>query len=367
MTDPAASDDTLTEATTELIIPLPDDWHVHLRDDAMLASVVAYSARRYRFAMVMPNLRPPITSLDQARRYRAEILRHVPHDAPDFRPVLTFFASADLDVDELRAAHAEGLVKAVKFYPAGATTNADQAVGGLSSFHAIYDVLEDTGMRLLVHAESTRADVDVFDREAAFLHDELVPLVEQRPGLAITLEHVSTGAGIEFVDAYPQVAATVTPHHLSRDRGHLLADGLRPDLYCKPIINSPDDRAALVAAVTSGRSDLMLGTDSAPHPTTAKYGPKAAAGVFNAPYGIEVVAEVFYQAGALDRFAGFVSSNGCSIYGVEPPNHRVRLTRVADGEGLTDAPVDHLQTSTGDEVVFFGVEEAARWRHELLP
>ncbi len=348
---------------TDITIPLPDDWHVHLRHDDMLASVVSYSARRYRYAMVMPNLRPPITTLAQAEAYRDAIQAHVPADAPDFRPLLTYFASAELDPDDIRRGHEAGLIKGVKFYPAGATTNSDQATGGLASFDHIYDVLEEVGMRLLVHAESTRPDVDVFDREAAFIDDELVQLVERRPGLAITLEHVSTAAGAAFVEAHDQVAATVTPHHLGRDRGHLLADGLRPDLYCKPIINSPSDRAALVDAVTGGSADFVLGTDSAPHPTTAKYGPKAAAGVFNAPYGIEVVAEIFHQADALDRLAGFVSTNGCALYGVEAPRHQVRLTRHAAAGA---APIDRLQTVGGDEVVFFGVEEAALWSHELI-
>ncbi len=347
---------------TDITIPLPDDWHVHLRDDDMLASVVSYTARRYRYAMVMPNLRPPITSLEQAQRYHDAITAQVPVDAPDFRPLLTFFASADLDPNDVRLGQASGLVKGVKFYPAGATTNADQALGTLASFDSIYDVLEPLGMRLLVHAESTRPDVDVFDREAAFLEDELLPLVERRPGLLVTLEHVSTAAGVDFVSDHANMAATVTPHHLGRDRGHLLADGLRPDLYCKPIINSPTDRAALIAAVTSGSPSFMLGTDSAPHPTTAKYGPKAAAGVFNAPYGIEVIAEVFYQADALDRLAGFASTNGCVLYGVDAPRHELRLTRSPGGP----QPVDHLLTASGDEVVFFGVEEAALWSHELL-
>ncbi len=343
-------------------IPLPDDWHVHLRDDDLLASVVGYSAARSRHAMVMPNLRPPITSLARARAYHDEILRHVPADAPDFRPLLTLFASSEVDPADLRAGADEGLIKAVKFYPAGATTNADQASGGLSSFGDLYDVLEELGLRLLVHAESTRPDVDVFDREAAFLEDELASLCAARPGLGITLEHVSTAAGVDFVSAHPSVAATVTPHHLGRHRGDLLADGLRPDLYCKPIINSPDDRRALVSAVTGDSTDFVFGTDSAPHPTTAKYGPKAAAGVFNAPYGIEVVAEVFHRAGALDRLEAFVSTNGTALYGVEPATTRLRLTR--DGSG--DPPVDRLRTAQGAEVVFFGVEEAALWRVERI-
>ncbi len=348
-----------------VIVPRPDDWHVHLRDDAMLGAVVAHTARRFRYAMVMPNLRPPVTSLAMADAYLQRIRAAVPADAGDFRPMLTLFASAAVDPDEVRRGIESGVLGGVKFYPAGATTNSDQAAGGLDSFHAIYDALEDSGGRLLVHAESTRPDVDIFDREAAFLVDELAPLCAARPGLQVTLEHVSTAAGVEFVRAHPQVCATVTPHHLARDRSDLLADGMRPDLYCKPVINTPDDRRALVAAVTVEQTRFFLGTDSAPHPIAAKYGPKVAAGVFNAPYGLEVVAEVFHRADALDRLGAFVSGNGAAAYGVDPSTDRIELTRHDPGAGRV-APVDRLRTDDGDEVVFFGVEEAALWSVSAL-
>ena len=347
--------------TTSVEIPRPDDWHVHLRDDDMLAAVVGYSASHYRYAMVMPNLRPPISSLAQAEAYQKRILAQVPHDVTTFRPLQTFFLSDLLDLDELRAGAASGLIKAVKFYPAGATTNSDQAKGTLADFDDVYDVLAELGLRLLVHAESTRPDIDVFDREAQFIDDELAPLCVRRPELGVTLEHVSTAAGVQFVEANGQVSATVTPHHLARDRGHLLADGLKPDLYCKPIINSPTDRTALVEAVTTAQTSFVLGTDSAPHPTTAKYGPNAAAGVFNAPYGLEAVAEVFHQAGALDRLEAFVSGNGCTLYGVENSSDRLRLTRSAEPGPEVET---ELRTSQGDAVVFFGVDEAQLWQIE---
>lgn len=355
----------MNELPVRVVIPQPDDWHLHLRDDAMLAAVVGYSARHYRYAMVMPNLRPPIVSTAAATAYRDRILTHLPAEVGDFRPLLTLFASAELDPADLAAGAQAGVVKAVKFYPSGATTNADQAKGALADFDALYDVLVEHDLRLLVHAESTRDDVDVFDREAAFLTDELLALVTRRPELAITLEHVSTRAGIDFVREHANVAATITPHHLARDRGDLLANGLRPDLYCKPIINAPEDRAALVAAVTTAQHDFMLGTDSAPHATAAKYAPTGAAGVFNAPYGLEVVAEVFHQAQALEHLAAFVSHNGCRLYGVASPSATLQLTR--HSAPAAELPADTLVTATGETVVFFGTEEARWWQIDPGP
>lgn len=343
-------------------IPRPDDWHVHLRDDELLAAVVQYSAQRYRYAMVMPNLRPPIVSAAQADAYRQRILDRIPGEHAHFIPLMTLFVSPALDLDDLRRGVTAGVVKAVKYYPAGATTNADQAEGALADYDDLFAALVDLDVRLLVHAESTDPTVDLFDREQVFLERELAPVCARHPELGVTVEHISTRAGVAFVEAHPQAVASITPHHLARDRGHLLADGMRPDLYCKPVINSGADRAALVAAATSGSPDFFLGTDSAPHPTTAKYGPKVAAGVFNAPYGLEVVAEVFHGAGHLDRLAGFVSHHGAAVYGVPPAEQQVRLTRSQQGE----VPADRLRTESGQEVVFFGVDEAARWTVQAL-
>lgn len=349
-----------TEINTEIEIeiPLPDDWHVHLRDDAMLEAVVEYTARRFRYAMVMPNLVPPVTDTASAAAYRARILEHAPADAPDFRPLIAMYCSPLIDTTDLRVGIADGVVAAVKYYPAGATTNSEAGGTGLLQFLDLFEVLADLGVRLLVHAEDPDPAVDIFDREQAFLERELAPLCERLPELAVTVEHVSTAAGVAFVRDHPQAAATVTPHHLARERSDLLADGMRPDLYCKPVINSARDRDALIAAATSGDPDFMLGTDSAPHPTTAKYGPAAKAGVFNAAYGLEVVAEVFHRAGALEALASFVSANGVAVYGVGPPSHRLRLSRSEVGVDRAAT----LSTRLGDEVVLFGTDEASRWR-----
>jgi len=338
-------------------IPLPDDWHVHLRDDDMLSAVVAYTARRFRYAMVMPNLVPPITSTAAAVAYRDRIIAHAPDDAPDFRPVMALYCSPEIDLADLRSGIEDGVIAAIKYYPAGATTNSEAGGSSLSAFSELFEVLIETDTRLLIHAESTRPEVDIFAREEAFLVDELAPLCVEMPELSITVEHVSTRAGVDFVEAHENTAATITPHHLARERSHLLADGMRPDLYCKPIINSADDQRALVAAATTGNPAFLLGTDSAPHPTTEKYGPKAKAGVFNAAYGLEVVADVFAKANALDNLAAFVSHNGCAIYGVDAPRHRLGLT----SESVDVERASMLTTNNGADVVLFGVEEATRW------
>ncbi len=344
-------------------VPLPDDWHVHLRDDAMLEAVVGYTARRFRYAMVMPNLSPPVTSTAAAASYRNRILDHAPSDAPDFRPTMTLYCSTEIDADDLAAGVADGVVGAVKYYPAGATTNSEAGGAALGDHLELFETLADLGVRLLVHAESTDPDIDIFDREVAFLEMELAPLCTRLPELGVTVEHVSTRAGVDFVRSHPNVAGTITPHHLARERSDLLADGMRPDLYCKPVINSADDRDSLVDAATSGDPSFLLGTDSAPHPTTAKYGPRASAGVFNAAYGLEVVAEVFAAHARLDALAAFVSENGLAVYGVDPPEHTLGLTR----HDVDQERAESITTRTGDAVTLFGVPEAARWTIEVTP
>jgi dihydroorotase len=310
----------------------------------------------------MPNLRPPLTSRAAAQSYKKRIVAAATNGA--FKPLITLFASDEIDIGELRDGFAAGDVAAVKFYPAGATTNSDLAVGGLADFADLFEAMAELGMRLLVHAESTDPSVDVYDREAVFLERHVVPMIERLPELSVTIEHISTAAGVDLVTAHGRLAGTITPHHLAKDRGDMLASGLKPDLYCKPIINSPGDRKRLVEAATSGDPSFCMGTDSAPHPTTVKYGPTAAAGVFNAEYGLEATAEVFHHAGRLENLAKFVSHNGVAIYDVEPPETRLRLTR-AEGEVLLEVP-DRLVTSGGDEVVHFGADVAARWKVEAI-
>lgn len=347
---------------TVIEIPFPDDWHVHLRDDEMLDAVVGYTARRFRYAMVMPNLASPLVSVASAEAYLERIMAAAPADAPDFRPLLTLYCSPNLDLTDLRRGLESGTITAIKYYPAGATTNSAAGGTSMAAFMDVYELLTEFGARLLVHAEATDPTIDIFDREAAFIERELAPLCERMPELAVTVEHVSTAAGVDFVTAHPQTVATITPHHLSRDRSDLLANGMKPDLYCKPVINSGADQARLVKAATSGDPAFFLGTDSAPHPTTAKYGPTAKAGVFNAAYGLEVVADVFEQAGAIDQLAAFVSTNGCAAYGVEAPSHRLRLTKTEMDNELAA----HFTTTAGDEVVLFGTDEASRWTVETL-
>jgi dihydroorotase len=270
---------------------------------------------------------------------------------------MTLYCSSVIDIADLRAGIADGVIAAVKYYPAGATTNSEAGGSSMTDFMSIYETLIESGARLLVHAESTDPSIDIFAREEAFLVDQLAPLCERLPELGVTVEHISTRAGAEFVRDHPNTAASITPHHLARERSDLLADGMRPDLYCKPVINSASDRDALLALATSGDPNVFLGTDSAPHPTSAKYGPKAKAGVFNAAYGLEVVAEAFHQVGALEQLATFVSHNGCAVYSVERPKRSLQLSR----EALDIDLATTLRTTTGDAVVLFGSEEASLW------
>jgi len=343
---------------TSITIPVPDDWHVHLRDDEMLAAVVDHSARWFRCALVMPNLTPPITTAAEAVAYRQRIVDAVTLDAPGFDPRMTLYLTASLTSDEVRAAWDQGAIAGIKFYPAGATTNSDAGGTSLMQFAPVLETMAELGVPLLVHAESTDPALDIFDREAAFLADEVAPMLEQLPELSVTVEHISTSTGIDLVRSFDQAYGSITPHHLSCDRSDILANGLRPELYCKPVINSADHKAALVAAATSGDPKFFLGTDSAPHPLSAKEARVAKAGIFNAPYALEVTAEVFWQADALDQLAAFTSINGANRYGCEVSQDWLDLVR-RDEAG--DEPPGIIETAAGDQVRLFGLAEAARW------
>jgi len=339
-------------------IPRPDDWHVHLRDDEMLAAVVDHSARWFRYALVMPNLTPPVTTAAQADAYRSRILDAVSIDAPAFDPKMTLYLTPTLAVDDLVAGWEAGTVAAVKFYPAGATTNSDAGGTNLMDFEPTLQAMAAQGIPLLVHAESTNPAIDIFDREAAFLESQVGPLLAAMPELQVTVEHISTAAGIDLVNQFDHAFGSITPHHLACDRSDLLANGLRPELYCKPVINSAENRRALVAAATSGNPKFFLGTDSAPHPLSQKEAQVAKAGIFNAPYGLQVTAEIFHRNNALEHLSAFVSTNGAVRYGVAPSQDALRLTR---SEQSTGGLPETLTTETGDVVRLFGVAEAARW------
>jgi dihydroorotase len=315
---------------TRLEIPRPDDWHLHLRDGATMRSVLSHTALRFARAIVMPNLRPPVTTTAQALAYRGRILEALPSElAGRFTPLMTLYLTESTTPEEIAAARASGAVHAVKLYPAGATTHSDAGVRSLERVTPVLEAMRACGMPLLVHAEVTDPTVDVFDREAVFLERELAPMLERVPGLRVVVEHVTTADAVAFVrSAGPDVAATITAHHLLYSRNAMFAGGLRPHMYCLPVLKRERHREALVAAAVSGEAKFFLGTDSAPHPRAAKESGCGCAGIYTAHAGIELYAEAFAAAGALDRLAGFACEFGPRFYGLAVNEERVTL--VAD-------------------------------------
>ena len=328
----------------------------------MLEAVAGHTARRFGRAMIMPNLVPPITTVKQATDYRARVLEAAGAEAGSrsFDPKMVLYLTDDLSIDDLLRGHQAGDVLAVKYYPAGATTNSASGGTSIVSFKPVLEAMAEHGIPLLVHAEAISEELDIFDREAAFLETEMQPACEALPQLSVTIEHLSTGAGVEFVRSHENTSGSITPHHLSCDRSDLLANGMRPHLYCKPVINSRTDRDALRAAAVSGDKRFFLGTDSAPHPLASKEAEVVRAGIFNAPYALEVVAEVFYQEGALGDLERFVSINGAVRYGFEPSDKLIRLRRRSD-EAVANEPPSDLLTPDGVRVRMFGVAEAKLW------
>jgi len=339
-----------------LSITRPDDWHVHLRDGALLAAVVPDTARRFRRAIAMPNLRPPVTTTAAALAYRERILRARPPGS-DFEPLMTLYLTEDTAPEEIARARASGRVHAVKLYPAGATTGAQAGVRDLRRVERVLEALQAHGLPLLVHAEVVDPDVDVFDREQVFIERHLVSLVERFPELRVVLEHASTAEGVAFVEgAGPRVAATLTPHHLLLNRNHLLAGGLHPHHYCLPVVKREDHRRALVAAATGGSPQFFLGTDSAPHPRAAKEGVRGAAGIYTAHAAIELYAEVFEAAGVLHRLEAFASHHGPDFYGLA----RNRATLTLERTGWT-VPETRALEGGGTLCLFRGGGRVA-WR-----
>jgi len=310
-----------------LILDRPDDAHLHLRDGAALEVSVRASARSFGRAVVMPNLVPPVTTVDAALAYRARILAAVP-EGVDFEPLMTLYLTDRTPAAEIRrAAESDGVV-AVKAYPAGATTNSDSGVTDLANTFEALEAMQECGMPLLVHGEVTDLEVDVFDRERVFLERELAPLVERFEGLPVVFEHVTTAVAVAFVQgARAGVAATLTPQHLLLDRNDLLAGGLRPHHYCAPVLKRAGDREALRRAATSGDPRFFLGTDSAPHARAEKESACGCAGCFSAPAGLELYAHVFDELGALDRLEAFASHHAADFYGLPRPTEKVTLVR----------------------------------------
>jgi len=305
----------------------PDDWHLHLRDGAALASVVADSARRFARAIVMPNLKPAVRTTAQALDYRERILGALPEGAR-FDPLMTLYLTDDTPPEEIARAKLSGHVHGVKLYPAGATTHSDEGVTRLSRcFHAL-EKMEELGLPLLVHGESTDPAIDVFDREQAFIEETLGPMLERFPRLKVVLEHITTREAAQFVEVTgPNVAATITVHHLLMNRNALFLGGIRPHHYCLPVLKRETHREALVEAATSGNPKFFLGTDSAPHARDAKEGACGCAGIYTAHAAIELYAAAFEEAGALDKLEGFASTFGAQFYGLPLNRDTITLER----------------------------------------
>ena len=339
-----------------LTITRPDDWHLHLRDGAAMAAVLPDTARRFARAIVMPNLKPPVTTVEQARAYRERILAAVPAGMR-FEPLMTLYLTDNLPPGEIDLAAASGFVHAVKLYPAGATTNSDAGVTDLKKCAATLARMEALGLPLLVHGEVTDPDVDVFDREAAFIERVLLPVLREFPGLRLVLEHITTKDGIDFVLAHgANVAGTLTAHHLLLNRNAMFAGGMRPHHYCLPVLKRETHRQALVAAAISGNPRFFLGTDSAPHAKKTKEAACGCAGCYTAHAGIELYAEVFEAAGALDRLEGFASHFGPDYYGL--PRNADTITLVK--ESWTVPAAQHYLAN--DTLVPLRASETVAWR-----
>ncbi|MCE0504523.1 dihydroorotase [Roseivivax sp. GX 12232] len=330
-----------------LTLRRPDDWHLHLRDGAMLKAVLPETSRHFARAIIMPNLVPPVVTGAEAAAYRDRILAALPEGA-DFEPLMTLYLTEDTDPADVRAAHESGLIKAVKLYPAGATTNSASGVKDFDLVRGTLETMAEIGLPLCVHGEVTDPAVDIFDREKVFIDQVLAPLREATPGLRVVMEHITTRDGVAYVRAGgPDLAATITTHHLVINRNNLLVGGIRPHYYCLPVAKREIHRLALRSAATSGESCFFLGTDSAPHVDAAKETGCGCAGCFTATNTLSILAEVFEQEDALDRLEAFASLNGPGFYGLPPNEARITLQK---GE-----PVDYpakIESGDGPVTVF---------------
>ena len=313
----------------KITITRPDDWHLHLRDGDALKAVLPDTANRFGRAIVMPNLRPPVTTTALAAEYRQRILDALPAGA-SFEPLMTLYLTDNTSAAEITRAKASGFVHGVKLYPAGATTNSDSGVSSLDACGEALEAMQESGMPLLVHAEVTDADVDVFDRERVFIDRHMQPLLTKYPGLKVVFEHITTKDAAEFVVSAPSnVAATITPHHLLMNRNAMFTGGIRPHHYCLPILKREEHRLALVSAATSGNPKFFLGTDSAPHAKSSKEAACGCAGMYSAHAGIELYAEAFEAAGALDKLESFASFYGADFYGLPRNTDQITLLKTA--------------------------------------
>jgi dihydroorotase len=340
---------------TVLNILRPDDWHLHVRDGAQLASVVPFTARQFARAVIMPNLKPPVTTVAQAAAYKARILDAVPAKC-QFQPLMTLYLTNATSAQEILAAQASGFIIGAKLYPAGATTHSDAGVTAVENIYGALAAMEESGLTLQVHGEVTDPDVDVFDRETVFIDRVLARVAERFPRLRIVFEHVTTRHAVQFVmGARPGIAATITPQHLLLNRNAIFQGGIRPHNYCLPVLKREHDRQALVAAATGTDARFFLGTDSAPHARHTKEHSCGCAGIFSAHAAIELYAEAFEQAGRLDRLEAFASHRGADFYGLPRNTSHIALERAP-----WQPPAAY--EFAGDELVPFRAGETIAWR-----
>ena len=341
--------------TERLTIRRPDDWHVHLRDGAMLRDVAGFTARQFGRAIVMPNLASPVVTASDAAAYRERIRAVLPEGA-DFEPLMTAYLTDDTDAADIAAGFADGVFTAAKLYPAGATTNSASGVTDVAKIRPVLEKMAGIGMVLCVHGEVTDPEIDIFDREAVFIDRILTGLVDAIPQLKLVFEHVTTRQAVEFVEsAGPNVAATITPQHLHINRNAMLVGGIRPHAYCLPVAKREEHRLALRKAAISGSPKFFLGTDSAPHSRSAKESACGCAGIFNAPYALESYLCVFDEEAALDRFEGFASLHGPAFYGLPVNEGQLTLERAQ-----LEIPGE-LQAG-GEAIVPFHAGEVLGWR-----
>ena len=333
----------------------PDDMHLHLRDGAAMASVVAASARCFARAIIMPNLQPPVTTVAQALAYRGRILDCLPADST-FDPLMTLYLTDNTSPDEIGRMRETPHVQAVKYYPAGATFNADRGVTAIEKVYPVIERMAESGVPLLMHGEVTDADVDIFDREQAFIDTVLEPLLGRFPTLHIVFEHITTRQAVQYIEQGPaNLAATITPQHLLYNRNDMFHGGIRPHYFCMPVLKREPHRQALVTAATRGNPRFFLGTDSAPHARSAKENDCGCAGIFSAPAALEIYAELFEQAGALDRLDSFAAGHGADFYGLPRNKDQVKLIR-------SDWTVPETLPFDDDVIVPMRAGESCRWK-----
>ena len=334
-------------AITTLTIRRPDDWHLHLRDGAMLRAVLPETTRHFGRAIIMPNLVPPVVTGAQAVAYRSRIMAAMPTGA-EFEPLMTLYLTETTEPQDVRDAFLSGVATAVKLYPAGATTNSASGVRDFEKVRPVLETMAEIGMPLCVHGEVTDSDIDIFDREAVFIDRILKPLRKKVPDLKVVMEHVTTKDAVDYVrDSHKNLAATITTHHLIINRNHILAGGIKPHFYCLPVAKRELHRVALVQAAISGDKRFFLGTDSAPHTDPAKLQPCGCAGIFTAPNTMSCLAEVFDVAGKLKKLEAFTSLNGPAFYGLPPNDDTITLTK-----GAPVGTPAYIDTEDGPVTVF---------------